>query len=122
MDDLKEKYPTEYDGTVYNEISNVNFWQFGTLKTWMGLIDDAYTAIADCKTSDPALYQKLFDHITRESLFVRFVLIDVYGYYYADATLQTMKEDFKADCERLNVAHTGENNGRIEGLWAVWGV
>ena len=107
---------------MYAEVDNIKFWKYGTLNSWYNLIQQALTAIESCKTSDPVLYQTLYEHITRESLFVRFVLLEKYSNYYSSTALQNMRLQFKADCEMLNVAHIAENNGEIENLWLQWGI
>ena len=122
MDDLQREYPSDYNGNVYAEVDNIKFWKYGTLNSWYNLIQQALTAIESCKTSDPVLYQTLYEHITRESLFVRFVLLEKYSNYYSSTALQNMRLQFKADCEMLNVAHIAENNGEIENLWLQWGI
>lgn len=122
MDVLQTNFPKQYNGSVYAEIANIAFWSFGTLRTWQGLIDEALTAIETYKQSNPTKYQILYEHIVRESLFVRFVLLDKYSYYYSSQSLQAMRLQFKADCEMLNVAHISEHNGEITRLWAQWGV
>lgn len=121
MDDLKNRFPTKYNGGVYAGINDSEFWKFGTLNTWLGLINDAYKAIATQNIS-AELYGKLHDHITRESLFIRYVLIDKYADYYSENARYEMKVQFKADCEKLGVKHMSELNGDISNLWAMWGV
>lgn len=122
MDTLKTKYASSYNGSVYTGINNIEFWPYGTLNSWDKLIKEALLAIEPYKYTEPTLYQTLYEHITRESLFVRFVLLDKYSEYYSSTTLQNMRLQFKADCETLNVAHTSENNGAIANLWLQWGI
>ena len=121
MDDLKNRFPTKYNGGVYAGIDDSEFWKYGTLNTWLGLINDAYEAIAKQNVS-AEIYEKLHNHITRESLFIRYVLIEKYADYYSENARYAMKVQFKADCEKLGVKHTKELNGDISNLWAIWGV
>ena len=72
------------------------------LKQWMRYIDEAYESIAKYQTSDAELYQVLYDHITIESISVRYMILELYSGRLDSATLTEMKATFNDDCKRLN--------------------
>lgn len=72
------------------------------LQQWMEYIDEAYAAIDKYQTEDPELYQVLHDHITIESISVRWMILDMYSSRLDSATLSKMKTEFNSDCKRLN--------------------
>ena len=72
------------------------------LKQWMRYIDEAYESIAKYQTSNAELYQVLYDHITIESISVRYMILELYSGRLDSATLTEMKATFNDDCKRLN--------------------
>ena len=73
------------------------------------------------KVSDPVLYGALYDNITIESLFPRYVLCKYYGSSYESDTITAMRKSFKSDCVRLGNVYEKEHES-LEGLYLVWGV
>ena len=107
-------------GWIGTRINNSEYYKLNTLLEWNSLINSAYGAIEKYKTTDPALYGKLYDRICLESLAVRFLIIDLYGsQVYTAPELYAEKVAFKADCARLNYTKYSENR-LITALWAEW--
>lgn len=97
------------------------YWPKGLLEGWLKLIDEAYGKIEHYKTTDPALYEKLRDRITLESITFRYMQIHLYELLYSDADSQMMIKTFKEDCIALGMTHYREgigypDQGAISGL------
>ncbi len=56
-----------------------DLWTKDTLLRWKGYMDNALATVAEYRTTDSALYEKLVDRITYESLSIRYLLIQLYG-------------------------------------------
>ena len=69
-------YTGELNETVYVDSS---LWSKSKLLEWLGDMEDALDAIAKYESTDSALYNKLVDRITYESLSIRYLLIQLYG-------------------------------------------
>ena len=104
-----------------NDTVREEYYPKGTLNTWMGLIEQAYKDIEGLKTTDPIVYEKVYDRITLESLAYRYMLITLYGSNYLDSELEGMKLSFRSDCGTLGVTNYIEHK-TIDGLWASWGL
>lgn len=116
---------------IYDEIEN----KAGTLgfgkktywsKDWInGLVDlcnEAYSAIEKYQTTNPELYQKLYDRITKESLFPRYVLCTSFASSYTSSNRKAMRQAFKTDAERLGLTQYRESDGLLSGLYSNWGI
>lgn len=79
------------------------------LYEYLGLIDEAYTAIAKYETTNPTLYSKLYNRITREGLSYRYALIMLYGVDVDFRNGTNRYESYYGVCpesERLTYAET----------------
>ncbi len=85
------------------------------LQNCMSLIEQALQSIEPLKESNPEQYAKLHDRITIESIQFRYILIELYSSKYSATELLEMKQDFKADYNRLGFT---PNNT----LWIKWGI
>lgn len=72
-----------------------------TLTQWMDYINQAYEAIEHYKTEDIALYNKLHDRITVESVMVRYMILCNYKATLFDSKAYAL--ELLRDCERLGV-------------------
>lgn len=120
-DYLLETQGSYITGNIYENISQADFWPKKMLDHWMELLDQAYQSIEMYREANPELYQKLHDHITLESIFPRYALIENYNGYYNSTELLAMKQAFKADCIALNVGYNHEQ-GSISSVWSSWGI
>lgn len=122
---LQEEYSEIFSGSIYEESGaseNIQkFWKKKTMDKYLAYIDEAYAAIEKYKVSDPVLYGALYDNITIESLFPRYVLCKYYGSSYESDTITAMRKSFKSDCVRLGNVYEKEHES-LEGLYLVWGV
>ena len=103
-----------YSGKVsYTESNFVieEYWPKGLLEGWLNLIDQAYAKIEHYKQTDPALYEKLRDRITLESITFRYMQIHLYKLLYSDVDSQRMVKTFKEDCIALGLTQYREGIG-----------
>lgn len=114
-------FANEYNVYGQGGISTVKETYFpkGAVNNWMKLIEQAYKDIEGLQNTDSALYKKVSDRITLESLAFRYLLIELYGADYLDSELTEMKNDFRRDCGKLGVTHFREHQ-MIDGLWSKW--
>ena len=85
-----------------------NVWGDGDSKKALELyayIDEAYKAIESLKTTDNTLYNTYHDRIERESLTIRYILLNVYG----DTTVEPSLSDLYARAKLLGVTKLSES-------------
>ena len=88
----------------------------------MGYIEDAYAAIEQYQTADPALYETLKSRICLESISVRYLLIELYGNKAFDEdTLLEMKRQTIADINTFR-AWPNEASQNSDAISTKWGV
>ncbi len=105
---LAEAYPVQLNGYIREEIASLQYWPKETLQKWMGYIDEAYASIEKYKETDKELYEVLHKHILQESIFLRYALLELhFGSYHADE-LNTLRRQFKSDCEMLGINNISE--------------
>lgn len=92
------------------------------LEKWMKYIDEAYEAIAPMKERDPQTYEKLYGRICKESLAVRFQLIQLHAAKYEASELEQMKIDFKKDADYYGFTLSREYNTLQEDVYSAWGM
>ena len=51
----------------------------------------------------------MLERVETESLSPRYILLDLYSYYYNDSQLRTMIEEFRDDSARLGLLHYRED-------------
>ena len=86
------------------------YWPYETLTQYLKYIDEAYVAIAKYKTSNPALYQKLHDRITLESIIPRFMLLKCYNVRITNQSMYA--KELLTDAMNLGVTQAAEGTGR----------
>lgn len=97
-------------GTIGENIVNAHYWPQGVLKEWLGYIEQAQESIAPLKETDAALYEKLSDRITLESLSIRHLDLMLYENSYTASQYKQAYLQFKEDCARLGVNNYNEWN------------
>ena len=108
-------------GFIFTQLKKANYWPKAVLDKWMTYIDEAYASIEYLKNSDKELYDKLYLRINKESLSIRFMLIELHGNSYNDVELREMKYAWKDDATLNKIANTGEGRS-VTGLYADWGI
>ncbi len=117
---IEETYPTDVNGTIYNNISQSRFWPKKLLDRWVSYINEGIEAISPLSKTSPTLYQTLYDNLVLESVFPRYALLEHYSGTYTNSELQAARSSFRSDCQRLNVTMTSEN-GTLESVYTNWG-
>lgn len=98
---------------VYHDITLEKFWPEATIIKWLEYIDQAYESIEPLKTQNPEMYSKLWDHITIESVFVRYAYIE--HYVMQDSTEEeTLQKELLADCLKVGVSKFNEQKAITE--------
>lgn len=99
------------------------FWPRQSLMTWSGYIDEAYAAIEGLKTTDSAIYDKLYNRINKEYLMIEYLLIQLYPSTFSSAELLSMKLHFKESAISYGINLTGEGTGKtFSELYQSWGI
>ena len=111
---------SEASGRVYDALNKKEYWSYRTIQSWLGYIDEAYAAIEKYKTADPETYTMLHDHIMIESLFPRYVLIDLYAGNYSEKELSDMRKAFIDDNTYLHNTQQAEST-KLSDLYKSWG-
>ncbi len=118
---LADIYPVQLNGYVREEIDSVQYWPRNTLVQWLGYIDEAYAAVEKYQQSDPELYDILRSHITQESIFPRYAMLELHANYYQADELLELRKAFKNDCESLGITRVSEHID-ISTVFAQWGI
>ncbi len=108
-------------GNIFHVLRNANYWPKHLLDKWMEYIDEAYESIEHLKTTDIDLYNKLHNRINKESLSIRFLLIDLHAGSYSEQQLLDMKYAWKDDATTCKIANLRENTPITE-LYKEWGI
>lgn len=117
---IESAYPTEINGTIYNNIAQARFWPKRLLERWNAYIEEGVKAIAPLSSSDPGLYQSIYDNLILESVFPRYALLENYSGTYSSLALLQARSSFRSDCQRLGVSKCNENTS-LDSVYASWG-
>jgi hypothetical protein len=111
---------TAINGVMQNTLPYTNQHLPKQLLTgWMKYIESAYTAIEPHRFTNAELYQKLYDRITKESMVLRFYIIDLYANTYTTEQAIAMKQSFKEDASRLGFTLFSEM-GSVDKIYSGW--
>lgn len=78
------------------------FYSYGFLQeTCMGYVAEAYKAIEKYKTLNGTLYEALYERITLETFYIRYLLVKIYPYEYQD--VEKVKEELVAEMRKYGV-------------------
>lgn len=107
-------------GSVHSyALSDASVWPQGMINTFMSLIEQSYAAIEHYQEVDAEMYTMLYDHITIESLFPRYVLCTTYADTFNREELKTMRADFAEDFYAYgNTTH--QEHYLIDAVFSSW--
>ena len=108
-------------GDIYFPISNSKYFSFLKLMHWQDLLDSAYSSIEYLNETDQEKYNRYYDNICLESIFVRYALIEHYSMYFSEYTLREMQQTFINDVARLSVKQYREGQP-IDAITSKWGL
>lgn len=92
----------EINGGLYENVEQAAMWPKGLLERWENYCREALEAVAPMQTEDPVYYDSLVENIVSESMFPRFALIRLYKTSYSKATLNAMRDSWRADATKYN--------------------
>jgi hypothetical protein len=81
-------------------------WPDNLLQQILAKFDEAFDAIEIYKTSNPALYETLYNRILLETLSLRWLRAEIYGKYYGDLKSEWMTSIYN-DAKSLGMTHFG---------------
>ena len=111
-------YPHIITGFVYDEINQPSFWPEGLLKEYLSCIEEAYGLIEPLKETDRAEYDRLYNHILRESMFPRFAMLELHSEAFGKTEWVKETTAFKKDCETLGITLAGFKT--MEDMYKLW--
>ena len=88
-------------------MARAEFYPKRYLDRILDIFDRAYAAIEQIEDEDERAL--VLERVETESLSPRYILLDLYSYYYNDSQLRTMIEEFRDDAERLGLTHYRED-------------
>lgn len=116
---LRQKYPSDVGGGIYQIIAQSRFWPKKILDGWVELCNEALARIDVYKNSDSALYNILRKNIILESLFPRYALCEFHSGKMTTEEFKSTLDALEADCRTLNVKNYNEGNS-IYDRFAGW--
>ncbi len=90
-------------------------WPYQMLRKMEGILDKAFTKIEKYKTSDPNLYETLYNRINKETLTYRYATLLWYWGYYTKSQRVEMIDSFERDCALYGItAWRNESFGALD--------
>ena len=111
-------------GSVHsNDLTKQVVWPEGLIRSWYGMINEAYELVEYKKTENPERYNALWINITAESLFTRFVLCTTYANSasFSNEGLIAMRKSFVEDFNKLSNTTHREHHSITE-VFSTWGI
>lgn len=108
-------------GFCGSNLKNEIYWPKGTLLRWEGYIQKAYEVIDYLKEENAELYETLYWRINKESIMIRYLLLDMHSYLYDSVELQNLRIQFMNDMNHLGIYNYKENTSASE-LYTSWGI
>lgn len=92
--------------TSIKAMAQESSWPDNLLQQILAKFDEAFDAIEIYKTSNPALYETLYNRILLETLSLRWLRAEIYGKYYGDLKSEWMTSIYN-DAKSLGMTHFG---------------
>lgn len=89
-------------GNIYSSPKEKKFWTKRYLDQQLGEMEKAKKAIAHYETTDPELYQAIYDSIVCETISPRYLMLELYSSTFKKDELAAFKQAFKNDTNRLD--------------------
>lgn len=96
-------------------------WKKSDLDRWLDYTKQAMAAIAFMADTDFSMYCKYAANVITERIFVKYLLIEVFGESYDGKTLESMKKSVRSDCEYVGITNWNEQEN-ASFLWKAWGI
>lgn len=94
--------------TIYSDIGSKTIWTQGVVDKIDGIFKRAYAKIEKYKTSDPAMYTKLFERIKELELTNIYTQLSHYRDNFEQETLNTMIDEFNYYTSKFGIIHYRE--------------
>lgn len=91
---------------VFENVVKGEYFSYNMLMQWMNLLDEAYKAI-EVHKDNPALYEKMYNHINLEGLSIKFLILKLYQGRLSMAELNEMKTQFNQELRMHGVTNFG---------------
>ena len=104
-------------GNIYTAPVEEKFWPKRYLVNQLDKMEEAKKAIEKYQTTDPALYQNIYDAIVCETISLRYLMLELYSNTFDAQSLSQFRKDFKYDTNRLDfnqISETESMDGYIE--------
>jgi hypothetical protein len=95
------------------------YWQYEMLKGWLDKIDEARALVAKYKTSDPALYKVLKEHIDIEWVCPAYYAMFYNADSFTNEKYNEMVTYFKVDIAGLKDFRMSERSASTIGTWSA---
>ena len=105
---LEENTNGRMNGNIYLESEQREFWPKALLLQWESYIEEAYDAIRVYQIEDPETYKGLEKQIKRESVFLQWELLYLYGSEFSEEEFLARKAKLTDDCLDLNITYYQE--------------
>ncbi len=121
MSYLIGKYPTELDGTIYEEIAQPKMWPINILQRWENYCYDAIKLIAKLKSSNFSLYNILYKNIILESVFPRFAILELHRGKFSNSQVNKRIKSLINDCQLTKINRVAEGRPLVSMIssWTV---
>ncbi|MCQ3035412.1 MAG: DUF4838 domain-containing protein [Bacilli bacterium] len=119
----EQLWPSICGGTIYNQYNDSLVWKENMLRKWENL---CYEAIDQLKViTDETLYESMYKSILLESLFPRYVLLDLFPNSFVQEELRARQLAIKADFEAFGIDRFGESprgDRDLSNVYKLWGI
>ncbi len=89
-------------GNIYSSPDEMKYWPKRYLVGQLDRMEEAKQAIAKYETTNPELYQAIYDSIVCETISPRYLILELYSNTLEKTELAEFKAQFKADTNRLD--------------------
>lgn len=73
-----DKYDMITCATVFNKVEERKFWPYSVLKSWVMQCEEAMSMLSGYQTSDPELYEDLYERVYAEWIFPAYAILKLY--------------------------------------------
>ena len=117
-----EKRDSSVTGGVYMNYTNVkDAFPLNLLDRWEGYINAAKNEIEYMIGFDDEKYELLYSRFDKETVFMDYIRIFVYGAEYSASELQEIRIGFKNKCEKYDIARLSESR-KVSEACVGWGI
>ncbi len=94
---------------TYQSLTSRDVWSIAQVRIANKFLNDAISALEPLKATNQTRYETLLTRIQTETLFVKYMFIEVYSDYFTKQELSTLIDDFEAVVKKAGVSYTAAN-------------